>query len=58
MMRTFAHHQAFGSELPVDRLENLPCQVMGFKQTAKLEQSRRDRYALAIDVDSHETTIA
>ncbi len=47
-----AHHQSLRCQVRIDRFENLRRQSLRFQQMAELEQRRRVRCALAIEVDT------
>ena len=53
----FAHHQAFLGQVPVNRVEDLARQPLGFKQVAELQQGRRVRRRFAAQVDADESTM-
>ena len=53
----FAHHQAFLGQVPVNRVEDLARQPLGFKQVAELQQGRRFRRRFAAQVDADESTM-
>lgn len=51
----FAHQQAFGGKMGIDRVEYLACQVVGFQQSAKFQQRRRIRRRFTVQIDSDKT---
>ena len=53
---TFTHHQTLLGQVPVDGVENLARDAFCLEQMTKLQQRRRVRRRLAIEVDTDKTT--
>ena len=51
---SFAHHQAFLGQVPVDGIEDLARKPVGFQEVPELQQRRRVRRRLAAQVNSDE----
>jgi len=52
--RSSMHQQAFGSQVPVDRIEDLAGQRVGFEQAAKLQQGRGIWSGFASQIEADE----